>query len=151
MRDAGRRAELDGLGRRLWRHGGRDASAGRLDPSLLAELDAATEAGFGAAPVVVVVAGDTGRCRRATLASSIFPAVQNLLLAAGALGYGTALTTLTTYAADDVRRIVELPEGIDPVAVVPIGVPARPLGLSRRAPVEAHTHLDRYGQDLLPG
>jgi len=99
---------------------------------------------------VVVVAGDTSRCRRGALASSIFPAVQNLLLAAGALGYGTALTTLTTYAADDVRRIVELPEGIEPVAVVPIGVPARALGPSRRAPVATRAHLDRYGQDLLP-
>ena len=76
----------------------------------------------------MVVAGDTSRCRRAALASSIFPAVQNLLLAAGALGYGTALTTLTTYAADDVRRIVELPEGIEPVAVVPIGGPPGALG-----------------------
>lgn len=151
VRDPDRRAELDELGRRLWRHGGHDASAGRLEPSLLTEVDQAIEAGFGAAPVVVVVAGDTSRCRRAALASSIFPAVQNLLLAAGALGYGTALTTLTTYAADDVRRIVELPEGIEPVAVVPIGVPARALGPSRRAPVATRAHLDRYGQGLLSG
>jgi nitroreductase len=150
VRDPVRRALLDDLGRTLWDQGARDASAGRLDPALLAEVDHGTETGFGGAPVLVVVAGDTSRCRRAALASSVFPAVQNLLLAASALGYGTALTTLTTYATDDVRRIVELPEQIDPVAVVPIGVPARPLGPSRREPVDEHTHVDRFGAGPLP-
>jgi nitroreductase len=151
VRDAARRAELDDLARRLWDKGGRQASEGRLDPRLLAEVDHATRTGFAGAPVVVVVAGDTARCHRGALASSVFPAVQNLLLAAGALGYGTALTTLTTYAADDVRRIVELPEGVDPLAVVPIGRPPRPLGPSRREPVDGHVHVDRYGGGPLPG
>ena len=151
VRDAARRAELDDLARRLWGQGGRQASEGRLDPRLLAEVDHATRTGFAGAPVVVVVAGDTARCHRGALGSSVFPAVQNLLLAAGALGYGTALTTLTTYAADDVRRIVELPEGVDPLAVVPIGAAAAPARPLPAGTVEGHVHVDRYGGGPLPG
>ena len=67
--------------------------------------------------------------------SSIFPAIQNLLLAAGALGLGSALTTIATAFADELRDAVGLPETVVPVAVVPLGVPARPLGPPRREPV----------------
>jgi nitroreductase len=146
VRDPVRRAALDDLTRRLWAGGAKDATAHRSSPPLLADVDQATESGFGRAPVVVVVAGDTTRCHRASLASSVFPAVQNLLLAAAALGYGTALTTLATFAADEVREVVDLPAGIDPVAIVPIGRPARPLGPSRREPLPSHAHLDGYGR-----
>ena len=44
-------------------------------------------------------------CTRPRLGSSIFPAVQNLLLAANALGYGSALTTLTTYGGRRAARL----------------------------------------------
>ena len=48
--------------------------------------------------------------------------------------------------ADEVRSIVGLEEHLQPLAVVPIGRPARPLGPSRREPVAARAHLDRFGQ-----
>ena len=65
----------------------------RLDARLAAEVDDGFQRGFGAAPVLVVVGADTttGVHPRA-MPSSIFPAVQNLLLAANALGYGSALS-----------------------------------------------------------
>jgi nitroreductase len=75
----------------------------------------------------------------------VFPAVQNLLLAANALGYGSALTTLTTVAADDLGPLLELPDGVTPLAVVPVGRPARTLGPPRRTPAATKTHRDRYG------
>jgi nitroreductase len=111
---------------------------------MLADLDASIAAGFGGAPVLVVVAADAGRAHPRTFGSSLFPAVQNLLLAAGALGYGSTLTTLAAYAPDDVRAAVELPEHLVPVAVVPIGRPARSLGRSRREPLATKVHHDRY-------
>jgi nitroreductase len=77
--------------------------------------------------------------------SSIFPALQNLLLAAGAVGLGSALTTIATAFADELREAVGLPPEVVPVAVVPLGVPAKPLGPSRREPFVDHTHRDRYG------
>jgi len=151
VRDPDRRAELDDLTRRLWAAGAKDATAHRSPAPLVADVDQATEAGFGGAPVVVVVAGDTTRCHRVSLAASIFPAVQNLLLAAGALGYGTALTTLATFATDEVRTTLELPEGVDPLAIVPIGRPARRLGPSRREPAATHSHLYAYGRRFPAG
>ena len=80
-----------------------------------------------------------------TVPSSIFPALQNLLLAAGAVGLGSALTTIATAFADELRAVVNLPESVVPVAVVPLGVPATPLGPSKRDPFAEHTHRDTYG------
>lgn len=146
VRDPERRRAIDDLTRRLWSDGARQHSMPRLTRGLLDEVDAATASGFGGAPVLVVVAGDgrDGTVRR-SLAASVFPAVQNLLLAANALGYGSALTTLTTVAAGELGPLLDLPEGVEPLAVVPVGRPARPLGPPRRTPVTAKTHLDRYG------
>ncbi|MGH2476460.1 MAG: nitroreductase family protein [Candidatus Limnocylindrales bacterium] len=145
VRDADRRRRITELTRRLWDGGAGDHSRPRLAAGLFAEVDGAFRSGFGGAPVLVVVAGD-GRdpTTRATLGASVFPAVQNLLLAATALGYGSALTTLPTVAAAELRDVVGLPEGLEPMAVVPIGLPARSLGRPRRQPPAAKTHLDRY-------
>jgi nitroreductase len=147
VRDPARRNAIADLTRRLWQDGARASAEPRLDGRLLDEVDRATAAGFGGAPVLVVVAGDTraGTPRRA-LPSSVLPAVQNLLLAAAALGYGSALTTLATFAATELRSVLELPGGVDPQAVVPIGRPARPLGPPGREPVAAKAHRERYGQ-----
>ncbi len=80
----------------------------------------------------------------AHVASVDLPAVQNLLLAANALGYGSALMTLVTVAAAELRELVGLVDGIEPMAIVPIGRPARPLGAPRRISVGDKTYLDRY-------
>jgi nitroreductase len=93
----------------------------------------------------VVVCVDLERGMRVTVGSSIFPCVQNMLLAATALGLGSALTTLGTQAGDDLRTLLALPEHVEPTAVIPLGVPARPLGPPRREPAAARTHRDRYG------
>ena len=147
VRDPARRAAIADLTRRLWQDAARASAAPRLDQRLLHDVDRATAAGFGGAPVLVVAAGDTrdGTARRA-LPSSVLPAVQNLLLAAAALGYGSALTTLATMAGPELRTLLELPDGVEPLAVVPIGRPARPLGPPRRLPVATKAHRDRYGQ-----
>jgi nitroreductase len=145
VRDRGRRERIAELTRRVWDGGAGEHSQPRLDAKLFAEVDGAIRSDFGAAQVLVVVAGD-GRdaTTRVTLGASIFPAVQNLLLAANALGYGSALTTLTTTAADELRAVVALPEGIEPMAVVPVGRAARPLGPARRTPAASKTFYDRY-------
>jgi nitroreductase len=145
VRDADRRQRIAELTRRLWDGGAGDRSRPRLTAGLFAEVDGAIRSGFGGAPVLVVVAGD-GRddVTRRTLGASVFPAVQNLLLAANALGYGSALTTLSTVAAAELRDVVELPEGLEPMAVVPIGRRARSLGPPRRLPAGDRTFVDRY-------
>jgi nitroreductase len=145
VRDVELRHRIAELTLRLWDAGAGDHSRPRLSPGLFTEVDGAIRSDFGGAPVLVVVAGDgrDGTTRR-TLSASVFPAVQNLLLAATALGFGSALTTLTTVAAGELRDVVGLPEGVEPMAVVPIGRPARPLGRPRRAPAATKTCVDRY-------
>ncbi len=145
VRDADRRRRIAELTQRLWDGGACEYSRPRLTAGLFTEVDDAVRSGFGGAPVLVVAAGDgrDGTTRR-TLGASIYPAVQNLLLAATALGYGSALTTLTTVAAAELSAIVELPEGIEPMAVVPIGRPAAPLARPRRVPSAEKTYIDRY-------
>jgi nitroreductase len=145
VRDAGQRARIAELTRRIWRAGGRQQSVGRLPESLLAEVDRGAEHGIGSAPVIVVVCGDATAAHESTLASSVFPAVQNLLLAATALGLGSAMTTLATHAPGGLAAILELPEKVRPMAVVPLGRPERPPGPPRRLPVAERAHRDRYG------
>ncbi len=145
VRDADRRAAIAELTRRLWRERGRAASEGRLAPDLLADVDAGAETGTAGAPVLVVVCGDSSTAHRSTLPSSVYPATQNLLLAAGALGLGSAMTTLATLEADTLSDILGLPGHVHPMAVVPLGWPARPLGPPRRRPVSERAHRDRYG------
>jgi len=145
VRDATTRAALGDLTRRAWESYGRGFSEGRLTPEMLAEVDRGATGGVAGAPVNVVVCADLQRGLEATVASSIFPAVQNLLLAAGALGLGSALTTIATGYRAELQSLLDLPEHVHPVAVVPLGYPARPLGVPRREPFASHTHRDRYG------
>jgi nitroreductase len=145
VRDATRRAAIGELTQRAWREHGRAFSEGRLPPKMLDEVERGATGGIAAAPVLVVVAADTERGLRQTVPSSIFPAVQNLLLMATALGLGSALTTLSVGYADELRALCGLPPAVVPVAVIPLGWPARALGRPRRDDFRAHTHREAYG------
>ncbi len=146
VRDDGARAQIHDLTAQAWEIGGRAFAATRLEPGLLADVEhGIAGGGYRAAPVLVVVAADLQRAHPATVPPSIFPAVQNLCLAAQALGLGSALTTLTTMLSRELAAIVGLPETVTAQAVVPLGYPARPLGPPRREPFAEHTHRDRYG------
>ena len=76
---------------------------------------------------------------------SIYPSVQNLLLAARAAGLGAALITLPLWSTWLVRRALGLPWRVTPCAVVPLGWPMGRYGPTTRRPVSEVAHLDRYG------
>lgn len=76
---------------------------------------------------------------------SIYPSVQNLLLAARAMGLGASLITLPLWSVTSARRILRLPLTVTPVCVVPLGWPRGRYGPTTRKPVEQVTHLDSYG------
>ena len=145
VRAAEARAAIGDLTKRAWESHGRAFSETRLSPKLLADVDAGATGGIAAAPVHIVVCADIERGLEATVASSIFPAVQNLLLAATALGLGSALTTITTSFRAELAALLSLPAHVVPVAVVPIGRPVKPLGPPRRERFEQHTHREHYG------
>lgn len=105
---------------------------------------------FEDSPVVMVVClhGRPWPTRVGRLAyyGSVFPAVQNLLLAARGLGLGAALTTLPLWSTTLARRTLGLPADVTPCAVVPLGWPlGGGYGPTTRRPAEELLHLDRYG------
>jgi nitroreductase len=145
VRDAGKRAAIGALTRQAWEGGGRAHSVGRLSPTLLADVETGAQGGVAGAPVLVIVCGDTRIGDRRVLDASVFPAIQNLLLAATALGLGSSLTTLPLVFGGELAGIVALPAEVLPRAVVPLGWPARPLSPPRRQPVADKAHRETFG------
>ncbi len=145
VRDAALRARIGELTRKAWDAGGRAFEQGRLPERLLADVDRGATGGIAAAPVLVVVCGDTSFCLPAVIPASVFPAVQNLLLAASAVGLGSALTTLAMGFDEELRELLHLPQHVRALAVVPLGWPARELRPPRRDPVTSKMHRDRFG------
>jgi nitroreductase len=76
---------------------------------------------------------------------SIYPSVQNLLLAARAMGLGASLITLPLWSQTSARRILGLPYSVCPCCIVPIGWPRGRYGPTTRKPVDQVVHLDAYG------
>jgi len=81
----------------------------------------------------------------ATYFGSIFPAVQNLLLAARAVNLGATLTTIPLWNLFSMRRILGLPWNITPCAVIPLGWPLGRYGPTTRKPVHEVVSFDRFG------
>ncbi len=145
VRDAAIRAAIGSLTARLWDGGARALEEERLSPAFLRDVDRGARGGIAAAPVLVVVCGDTRLTYPQSMDASVFPAVQNLLLAAHALGLGSTLTTLPLLGGEELTGPLNLPPEIVPIAVVPLGHLATPLGPPRRQPISEKAHRDRYG------
>jgi nitroreductase len=150
VRDAALRAAIGALTQRIWEGGARALEEQRLSPAFLQDVHDGATGGVAAAPVLVVVCGDTRLTYAKAMDASVFPAVQNLLLAAHALGLGSTLTTLPVLGGGELSDHLGLPPEVVPVAVVPLGYLAKPLGPPRRRPLPEKAHLDRYGTPFPP-
>lgn len=76
--------------------------------------------------------------------ASIYPAVENLLLAARAHGLAACLTTWHLLAEDDFKEVLGIPKDVKTWAVIPIGWPLRRFGPIRRRPVDEVIHHERW-------
>ncbi|WP_419928486.1 nitroreductase family protein [Candidatus Poriferisocius sp.] len=94
---------------------------------------------IGDVPVLIIVCST-----QRGVSHSIFPAVQNLLVAARSLGLGTVLTTLHTFRADEVREVLGIPNDIRIVCGIPMGWPAVPFGPVRRRPVSEVAYWNQW-------
>jgi len=83
-----------------------------------------------------------------TAGSSIYPAVQNMLLAARALGLGATLTTLYLSFEKEVEAAIDLPSDVHSYALLPIGYPMGRFGPVRRVPLGEVVYEDRWGQPM---
>ena len=153
VRDAKVKQGLARLNRQVWSlYGWIGRRVRRGDPKRQRIIDAVQwQADHFEEVPVVVVACLKGRyipfvhLSTATYFGSIFPAVQNLLLAARAVGLGAALTTIPIWNLLAARRILGLPWNITPCAVIPLGWPLGKYGPTTRKPVHEVVSYDRYG------
>ncbi len=148
-------AKLGGLNRRVLKVGGpiyERRAVRRMDDKMLRIVKAVQWQAdhFDEIPVVVVA------CLKGVIPpwpsvaasgayGSIFPAVQNLLLAARAAGLGAALITMPLWSKFLARRALGLPWNVTPCAVIPLGWPKGKYGPTTRRPVGEFVSLDRYG------
>lgn len=77
--------------------------------------------------------------------ASLYPAVQNFMLAARALGLGTALTTVHRIYQDEVRALFDIPDRLEIPALVPVGHPTGKFGVAPRKPLEKLVHWNTFG------
>jgi nitroreductase len=101
------------------------------------------------APVIVYCCVDLNRVGKSEEVkyASIYPAVQNLMLAAQALGLATCLTvhgSTSTRGEPEVKSILGIPENVKIACLVYLGYPAVRLGRPKRKPIEKFVHYDRW-------
>ena len=133
-------------------YGGIGRRVKRRDAAMMRTLDAVFDQAenFADIPVVVVACLRGPRplwppVAQTSYYGSIYPSVQNLLLAARAAELGAALITLPLWSTIKARRILGLPWSVTPCAVIPLGWPRGRYGPTTRRPVGDVTHLDRFG------
>jgi nitroreductase len=104
---------------------------------------------FHEAPVwIVACIEDHGTLGRAS-GASIYPAVQNMLLAARALGLGSTLTTRHLLHEKEAEAAMGLPEGVHSYAILPIGFPMGRFGPVGRGSLADVVYQDKWGQPYL--
>jgi nitroreductase len=100
---------------------------------------------FHEAPVWIVACFEGANPNRSS-GSSIYPAVQNMLLAARALGLGSTLTTRHLQYEKEAEEAMGIPPGFHSYAILPIGYPMGRFGPVGRGPLADIVYLDRWGQ-----
>lgn len=144
VRDADKRRALGDIYRECWGpvHDYYAAQA-TDDPRTARMLRSADHLGehMGDAPVIILPCsrGQVGQAE-----SSVFPGVQNLFLAARALGLGTTLTTVHRLKEPEVRAVLGIPDDVVTWAMIPVGHPTGRWGEATRRPVAEVTYWDTW-------
>lgn len=122
---------------------GGDAARRRLLASAHHLLDTALDV-----PVWILVCGRPVYPASAPSAdwigAAVYPAAQNLLLAARGLGLGATFTTWHMPSEAAVRTLLGLPQDAHIAVTIPVGWPDRPFGPVKRKPLQEVVHWDRW-------
>jgi nitroreductase len=133
----------------------------RVSRPLLSHQDAARQERIGQAvawqaehlheiPALVFACVELGTAPADTFAAglgaagSVWPGIQNLLLAARALGLGATPTSIVFRDRAAVKRVLALPDSIEPVCMIPVGYPLGKFGPVTRRPVVEIMRWDRW-------
>jgi len=145
VRDADKRRQVGAIYGECWRSIRGFYANGEQSPTTVRMLASADHLGdhMGEAPVLILPCskGEPGQAE-----SSVFPGVQNLFLAARALGLGTTLTTVHRFREDEVREVLGIPADVNTWALIPVGYPTGKWGEGTRRPVRDVTYWDTWKQ-----
>jgi nitroreductase len=98
------------------------------------------------APVWIVACLEDGLNPTRGAGSSIYPAVQNMLLAIRALGLGSTLTTRHLIHEKEAEAALGLPPGVHSYAILPVGYPMGKFGPVGRGKLSDIVYQDKWGQ-----
>lgn len=159
VRDAAKRTQLKEWYLPLWEQYSARATArpGAPKPKMLENADHFARH-LDEVPALIIVCAQLGdllatdrHLDRLSIVggASVYPSVQNLLLAARAEGLGTTLTTLLCALEAQVKEYFAIPDGVATAALVALGYPAKgfPKKLARR-PLSEIAFGDRWNQPL---
>lgn len=103
---------------------------------------------LGEAPVLIFVCGvpnyPVGQPQEEYVWSTVYPAAQNLVVAARSLGLGSTFSQLHRPAEAKLREILDIPDEARIAVTIPLGWPDRPFGPVKREPVEKFVHWNRW-------
>jgi nitroreductase len=101
---------------------------------------------FEEIPVIFLVCADSVKGSTERDASQVFPAIQNLLLAARALGYGGTISMWHHNIEEELRKVLSVPDTAYMFATVPLGRPVGGHGAVRRLPISDVIYEDSWGE-----
>jgi len=157
VKDAAKRARLGELYREAWGElmkvpyyaGAAKEPADSPAGKMLASARHLSEH-MAEAPVLVLacIALDGGARPSVTTGASVYPAVQNLMLAARALGIGSCITTIHKFRDEQVKQLLGIPADVETAALIPLGYPLGKFGRPPRRPLGEVAFADSWGQSL---
>jgi nitroreductase len=100
--------------------------------------------------MAMTVTDDEGEMDVGPVYASVYPAVQNFILAARSQGLGTVLTTVYRIYEDEVREACAVPDRYEVVGMLPLGHPTGSWGVAPRRPAESLTSWDQFGARRAP-
>jgi nitroreductase len=138
-RDIGNIAIREGV----LRHGRLDADMEKVYQHALILVDNLQHA---PALIMCCVTGSPGNdgIQQSTFYGSIYPAIQNLMLAARGKGIGSTLTTLHKAREKDIKRVLLIPDDVTTVALIPLGYPQGNWGRPKRRPPSDVTYWNAW-------
>jgi nitroreductase len=102
------------------------------------------------APVWIVACLEDGPNPSRSAGASVYPAVQNMLLAIRALGLGSTLTTRHLQFEKETEAALGLPPGVHSYAILPVGYPMGKFGPTGRGKMSEFVFGDKYGETWAP-
>jgi len=101
---------------------------------------------LGEAPVLILACVTVDGKPTLTSGASIYPAVQNIMLAARALGIGSCITTIHRFRDAQVKELLDIPADVETAALIPLGYPLGKFGRPPRRPLREVAFADRWGR-----